>query len=204
MPSSTTTTCPTRTVRSTVRSRISPAALKDTTKMPTICLEPIPMSTAICKHPYPTEDEKRAIAAQTNLTLLQVNNWFINARRRILQPMLEHASDSSAQSPPPPASTSKSLQGPPLPPPLLLHHHDENEPYVSKPNHPVWFSEPVTISGATNLLLPYQLSNIENISANINRGRLLRSHQFHPRSVSSEDESGSDQHPAAAAVGDRR
>ncbi|XP_015791517.1 homeobox protein PKNOX2-like [Tetranychus urticae] len=42
-------------------------------------------------HPYPTEDEKRAIAAQTNLTLLQVNNWFINARRRILQPMLDSA-----------------------------------------------------------------------------------------------------------------
>ncbi|CDS39773.1 homeobox protein homothorax [Echinococcus multilocularis] len=40
-------------------------------------------------HPYPTEDEKRQIASQTNLTLLQVNNWFINARRRILQPMLE-------------------------------------------------------------------------------------------------------------------
>lgn len=27
------------------------------------------------QHPYPTEDEKRQIAAQTNLTLLQVNNW---------------------------------------------------------------------------------------------------------------------------------
>lgn len=40
-------------------------------------------------HPYPTEDEKRSLAAQTNLTLLQVNNWFINARRRILQPMLD-------------------------------------------------------------------------------------------------------------------
>nr|CAH8832492.1 unnamed protein product [Trichobilharzia regenti] len=40
-------------------------------------------------HPYPTEDEKRQIASQTNLTLLQVNNWFINARRRILQPMLD-------------------------------------------------------------------------------------------------------------------
>ncbi|XP_055390546.1 uncharacterized protein LOC129619330 [Condylostylus longicornis] len=47
-------------------------------------------------HPYPTEDEKRAIAAQTNLTLLQVNNWFINARRRILQPMLEHATDNTS------------------------------------------------------------------------------------------------------------
>ncbi|CAM6031891.1 unnamed protein product, partial [Sphagnum compactum] len=51
-------------------------------------------------HPYPTEDEKRAIAAQTNLTLLQVNNWFINARRRILQPMLEHASDNSGSETP--------------------------------------------------------------------------------------------------------
>lgn len=48
------------------------------------------------QHPYPTEDEKRTIAAQTNLTLLQVNNWFINARRRILQPMLEHASDNNS------------------------------------------------------------------------------------------------------------
>lgn len=40
-------------------------------------------------HPYPTEEEKKQIALQTNLTLIQVNNWFINARRRILQPMLE-------------------------------------------------------------------------------------------------------------------
>ncbi|KAI1308985.1 Homeobox protein PKNOX2 [Halotydeus destructor] len=45
-------------------------------------------------HPYPTEDEKRAIATETSLTLLQVNNWFINARRRILQPMLDSSSRS--------------------------------------------------------------------------------------------------------------
>ncbi|BHF63247.1 Homeobox protein pknox2 [Sparganum proliferum] len=43
-------------------------------------------------HPYPTENEKMEIAQQTSLTLLQVNNWFINARRRILQPMLDSSS----------------------------------------------------------------------------------------------------------------
>lgn len=48
-------------------------------------------------HPYPTEDEKRMIAAQTNLTLLQVNNWFINARRRILQPMLDASNPEAAK-----------------------------------------------------------------------------------------------------------
>ncbi|CAH0548612.1 unnamed protein product [Brassicogethes aeneus] len=49
-------------------------------------------------HPYPTEDEKRHIAGQTNLTLLQVNNWFINARRRILQPMLDASAPSGDNS----------------------------------------------------------------------------------------------------------
>jgi len=29
------------------------------------------------QHPYPTEDEKKQIAAQTNLTLIQVNNWSV-------------------------------------------------------------------------------------------------------------------------------
>lgn len=50
----------------------------------------------LSQHPYPTEDEKRQIASQTNLTLLQVNNWFINARRRILQPMLDGAGADAA------------------------------------------------------------------------------------------------------------
>ncbi|KAF4081999.1 hypothetical protein AMELA_G00146690 [Ameiurus melas] len=59
-------------------------------------------------HPYPTEDEKRQIAAQTNLTLLQVNNWFINARRRILQPML----DASNPDPTPKAKKMKSQHRP--------------------------------------------------------------------------------------------
>uniref|UniRef100_A0A3B5MKG9 Pbx/knotted 1 homeobox 2 n=1 Tax=Xiphophorus couchianus TaxID=32473 RepID=A0A3B5MKG9_9TELE len=59
-------------------------------------------------HPYPTEDEKRQIAAQTSLTLLQVNNWFINARRRILQPML----DASNPDPAPKAKKMKSQHRP--------------------------------------------------------------------------------------------
>ncbi|KTF87572.1 hypothetical protein cypCar_00003608 [Cyprinus carpio] len=50
------------------------------------------------QHPYPTEDEKKQIALQTNLTLLQVNNWFINARRRILQPMLDASSSDTPKS----------------------------------------------------------------------------------------------------------
>jgi hypothetical protein len=49
------------------------------------------------QHPYPTEDEKRQIASQTSLTLLQVNNWFINARRRILQPMLDASSEPGSK-----------------------------------------------------------------------------------------------------------
>jgi hypothetical protein len=51
-------------------------------------------------HPYPTEDEKRQIASQTNLTLLQVNNWFINGRRRILQPMLDSTGPTCSENKP--------------------------------------------------------------------------------------------------------
>ncbi|PKY47928.1 hypothetical protein RhiirA4_321748, partial [Rhizophagus irregularis] len=41
------------------------------------------------KHPYPTEEEKHHLASSTSLSLQQISNWFINARRRHLPHLLE-------------------------------------------------------------------------------------------------------------------
>ncbi|KAI7879042.1 hypothetical protein K492DRAFT_131919, partial [Lichtheimia hyalospora FSU 10163] len=45
------------------------------------------------KHPYPNEDEKCQLVRQTGLARNQISNWFINARRRILRPMLEEGDE---------------------------------------------------------------------------------------------------------------
>jgi len=47
-------------------------------------------------HPYPSEEEKQKFMHATGLTLAQISNWFINARRRQL-PALRHARDRSTQ-----------------------------------------------------------------------------------------------------------
>ncbi|MBM6386375.1 MAG: homeobox domain-containing protein [Paenibacillus sp.] len=49
------------------------------------------------KHPYPTEREKQKLADDTGLMVSQISNWFINARRRILQPLLESETRQSVE-----------------------------------------------------------------------------------------------------------
>lgn len=49
-----------------------------------------------CKHPYPTEEEKRGLRIKTNLTLNQISNWFINARRRILPFIINSPASSNS------------------------------------------------------------------------------------------------------------
>ncbi|KAF1801981.1 homeobox KN domain-containing protein, partial [Mucor lusitanicus] len=41
-----------------------------------------------CRNPYPTEVEKTGLKDKTGLTLNQISNWFINARRRLLPQIL--------------------------------------------------------------------------------------------------------------------
>ncbi|VDD83608.1 unnamed protein product [Mesocestoides corti] len=80
------------------------------------------------REPYPSEEEKMMLAMETGLSRTTVNNWFINARRRYVKPLMqgrlvlqsgvfktvsgESATNKSSSSPPhPPASsTSASFQ----------------------------------------------------------------------------------------------
>ncbi|KAI8068451.1 hypothetical protein BC940DRAFT_299108 [Gongronella butleri] len=79
------------------------------------------------KHPYPTEREKLELAQATGLAVNQISNWFINARRRILQPMMEAEQAQQMMllhaHPPPMASAPHAS------------YHDNQNPYANNAIH---------------------------------------------------------------------
>ena len=47
------------------------------------------------ENPYPTVEEKQRLATATGLTRQQINQWFVNARRRILKRMKQATAETS-------------------------------------------------------------------------------------------------------------
>ena len=83
------------TVASTITSKLSApgsAQKKKSTSLPAETVDYLKawmMSPEHIAHPYPTEQEKAQIMAETGIELKQLTNWFVNNRKRYWKPRVE-------------------------------------------------------------------------------------------------------------------
>lgn len=111
------------------------------------------------KHPYPTEKEKQQLAEETGLTVSQISNWFINARRRILQPLLE---SESAYTTAPQASSSHHP----------IQHDNASYPHFSRyDNRNSSNNEYTTMADDTNHIVLNPYTNIAHDQDNKSKGK---------------------------------
>ena len=62
------------------------------------------------EHPYPNEEDKQRLALRTGLTMKQVSDWFINARRRLLHQGLFKSNQKFVRGTTTPASSTPNIR----------------------------------------------------------------------------------------------
>eukprot|EP00970_Alexandrium_tamarense_P005849 scaffold955_cov106-Alexandrium_tamarense.AAC.2 len=106
------------------------------------------MSPEHISHPYPNEQEKAEIMAETGIELKQLTNWFANKRRRYWKPMVK--AKLQMKMPPPPPLHYNVFMMPPSPP---LHYNVFMMPSPPPLQHPSSYNQQpiaMVMDGASN------------------------------------------------------